>query len=341
MIGVVFLNMGGPDSLESVRPFLYNLFSDREIIVLGPSFLQRPIAWWIAKKRAPKSMAAYEKIGGKSPIASITKEQAKKTEESLIKIGLTALCEPCMRYWHPRTPDVLKSMKEKGIKNIVAISMYPHYSRATTGSSIKECKDLCKELDLHLNIIESYPDHPLYIAALKDTFLEGMNLMLGNRFPPSHPPSEGGGWRGGMELPSDCAVLYSAHNLPKNFIDEGDPYLNDIKKTIALLEKETGIKGHLSFQSKSGPVTWLEPSTDITLKDLADKGKKRILVVPISFVSDHIETLYEIDLLYGAMMKEMGARLFRTPSLNTRPSFIHFLATITYEKIMEAGWQEQ
>jgi ferrochelatase len=328
----MFLNMGGPDSLESVRPFLYNLFSDREIIVLGPSFLQRPIAWWIAKKRAPKSMAAYEKIGGKSPIASITKEQAKKTEESLKKMGLSAVCEPGMRYWNPRTPDVLKSMKEKGIRNIISISMYPHYSRATSGSSIKECKDLCKELDLRLNIIESYPDHPLYIAALKDTFLEGMNLMLGNRFSQPHPP---------LQLPSDCAVLYSAHNLPKSFIDEGDPYLNDIKKTIALLEKETGVKGHLSFQSKSGPVTWLEPTTDISLKDLADKGKKRILVLPISFVSDHIETLYEIDMLYGGMMEKMGARLFRTPSLNTRPSFIHFLSTITYEKIMEAGWQEQ
>jgi ferrochelatase len=250
-------------------------------------------------------------------------------------MGTAVVSEPGMRYWAPRTPDVLKKMKEKGIKNIIAVSMYPHYSRATTGSSIKECKIYCKALGLNLKTIEGYCDHPLYIEALKDAFFEGLTRMLEQHIPRKKV------LKGEFELPSDCAVLYSAHNLPRSFIDEGDPYLKDIKRSITLFEKETGIKGHLAFQSKSGPVTWLEPATDVFLRELAKSGKRRILVMPISFVSDHIETLYELDLLYGEMIKGLGARLIRTPSLNTRSAFIHFLSTVIYEKIMEAGWQGQ
>ena len=315
MTGVCFLNMGGPDSLAAVRPFLYNLFSDRDIIKLGPPFFQKIIAWQIARKRAPKSRKYYELIGGKSPLASITAAQAKEVESLL---GGRVKCAPAMRYWEPRTPNVLKERKAQGIKRVVGLSLYPHYSKATSGSSIKDFLKAASALNLEAYVIASFPDDPGYVQALAETIKEGAAKVKGNEF----------------------VLVYSAHSLPQRFIDEGDPYVEHLKRSIKAVEKITGIQGALCYQSRSGPVQWLEPQTDKFLLNLCSKGVKQIVVVPLSFVSDHVETLYEIDIQYKKMVAERNTVLIRTPSLNVRPGFIRALAEIVSKGLQEAGWQE-
>lgn len=309
MIGVLLLNLGGPDSPDAVKPFLYNLFSDREIIKLGPHFLQKPIASFIALTRSGKTRAMYSLIGGKSPILDITKAQAAALEE-VLNSGHHALNEACyrvyigMRYWHPFIEATLERMHRDGIKDIIALSLYPHYSIATTASSVSRLKAaMASYTGLSLRCITSWYDDQLYIAALVERIKSGLTLFC-----------------------EEPEVLFSAHSLPQNFIDAGDPYLEEIKGTIVAIVKKIKIRFHLSFQSKSGPVKWLEPSTEQMIEDLARRGVKDLLVVPISFVSDHIETLYEIDILYRDLAASFGINLKRTESLNTSPTFIRALA---------------
>ncbi|MEF3167941.1 MAG: ferrochelatase [Deltaproteobacteria bacterium] len=328
MIGVVLLNMGGPDSLSAVRPFLQNLFSDREIIRLGPAFLQPVIAWIISFRRAPKSRAAYEKIGGKSPLADITAAQAHALEKALSQsLGeKTCRCLSGMRYWRPRTPDALAELSRLGVRRVIALSLYPHYSRATNGSSIDDFERAARALGMEYRVIDSYPDDPLYVDALTETVSEGLARLLGR------PWDEHGG------LSEDAVLVYSAHSLPKKMVEEGDPYVQHLERTIAALEACTGVQGVLSFQSRSGPVKWLEPATDRLLHDLLASGKRKFLVLPVSFVSDHIETLYEIDMLFGDMVRAKGGTLVRTPALNTRPRFIEALARLVLKGLTEAKW---
>lgn len=322
--------MGGPDSPDAVRPFLFNLFSDRDIIRLGPGFMQRPIAWFIARKRAPKSRANYEKIGGRTPLLDITRKQASGVQERLIARGFHDVrCLPAMRYWHPRTPRILYDLKEHGIDTVLGVTLYPHYSRATTGSSMKEFIECAEALEMKADVVESYPDHEGYVAALASTVNEAVEkLVSSGRIRPEEASDPSG----------DFALVYSAHSLPRSFIQDGDPYVDHLERTISALESVTGIKGHLCFQSRSGPVQWLEPGTDTMLEELASKhGKKTVLVVPISFVSDHIETLYEIDMLYRDMMLDRGVHLYRTPALNDRPDFLDALADLCEARLSEDG----
>jgi ferrochelatase len=325
------LNLGGPDSLDAVRPFLYNLFSDRDIIKLGPAFLQKPLASFISTTRAGKTRGMYRLIGGKSPILDITKAQAASLEESLNAGPASAeksyRVYVGMRYWHPFIEESVVRMRQDGISDIVALTLYPHYSIATTGSSIitfeKAAMEIyradpaqCRETSgnasytIHcahftLRCITSWYNHPLYIEALEERIRSGFTLF--------------------KEQPE---VLFSAHSLPQKFIDDGDPYLKEIQGTIAAVTKKIDMRWHLSFQSKSGPVKWLEPSTEKMIEELAQRGVKDLLVVPISFVSDHIETLYEIDILYKDMAAGLGINLKRTESLNTSPTFIKALAAL-------------
>jgi len=298
--GVLLLNLGGPEKPADVRPFLYNLFSDRQIIRLGPALLQKPIASFIARKRAPDSIANYNKIGGGSPIGQITNQQATALEEQLHDHGDFTV-RPCMRYWRPRAKQVLGEMKASGVTQIIALPLYPHYSKATTGSSFDDLrltnsKNTC---NLPLKEITSWPIQPAYIKCLASRIIEGLALFN-----------------------ESVQIVYSAHSLPKKFIDEGDPYVEEIKQTIAAVEKLTNKTGKLCYQSRSGPVEWLEPSTPDMLKTLAAQGCKNILMVPIAFVSDHIETLYEIDMLYREQADNLGMRLESTQGLNDDPLFI-------------------
>lgn len=300
--GVVLLNMGGPDRQDDVQPFLYNLFRDREIIRLGPLFLQKPLAWLISRRRAAKSRSNYARIGGGSPLKAITQRQQRALEKALAGDGEFAVTL-AMRYWPPLAETAIAEMLARGVERIILLTLYPHYSKATTGSSLSEFHRQAKRLAPHLPlaIIEAWPEQPDYLQALAESVTEGMKA-----FSPDNKP----------------ILIYSAHSLPVSFIEDGDPYVEHLEKSIAALEKITGISGHLCYQSRSGPVQWLEPSTSATIERLAREGCRNLLVLPISFVSDHIETLYEIDMLFKEKAAALGICLRTCPSLNDRATFI-------------------
>lgn len=302
--------MGGPGRQEDVAPFLLNLFSDREIIRLGPSFLQKPLAWFIARKRAPKSRAMYSRIGGGSPLLSLTERQAAALEEALTEQGDYTVTV-AMRYWPPMAGKALSHLLAEKVDSIIAVSLYPHYSRATTGSSVNHLKKHLQKLapNLPLKIIDAYPDQPEYIKALADSIHAGMGRFNGD----------------------NVQILYSAHSLPVSFIRDGDPYVDHLNRTITALEKLTRLPGKLCFQSKSGPVEWLSPSTPEMLEQQAEAGTKNILMVPISFVSDHLETLYEINILYRNKAEKLGMSLHSTQPLNDHPQFIHCLRQLVLQ----------
>jgi len=309
LIGVVLLNLGGPDSRQAVRPFLYNLFSDRDIIRLGPSYLQKPIAWLISTFRSKKTEEMYSRIGGKSPILDITTAQAEALEKELNKgAGANFKVYIGMRYWHPFITDTIQRISDDGTRHLIVMSLYPHYSKATSGSSITDFKKAVTGRSFNIQYIEQWPAFPPYIDALAELVAHGISRFKGNEFD----------------------LLYSAHSLPQSFIDEGDPYLDHIKTTIDKVNARlsgapyniTELKHHLSFQSKTGPVKWLEPSTEQTIIHLSKGGCKNLVVVPISFVSDHIETLYEIDILYKELAAKHGINLMRCEALNTSEKFI-------------------
>jgi len=310
-IGVILLNMGGPSRLDDVRPFLFNIFSDREIIRLGPPFLQKPIAWYIARKRAPKSMSIYEKIGGGSPIAKITHEQQCALQKRLEDDG-NFVVTTAMRYWKPTTKDALEELTHNNVTKIIALSLYPHYSCATSGSSMNELKrHLLQDTRRELIEITSWPTHKGYLSCLADKILDGLKTF-------GDEPVE---------------LLYSAHSLPVSFINEGDPYVSQLKQTITGVELITGKSGRICYQSRSGPVEWLAPSTPDMINDLAEAGAKNILMVPISFVSDHVETLYEINIQYRELAGTYGIRLESTESLNTDPAFIEVLRDLVLKSL--------
>lgn len=305
---VLLLQMGGPDSIEAVEPFLLNLFSDREIIKIGPAFLQPFIARFICRRRAPKVEGYYEKIGGKSPIRELTEAQAKALEE---RLGSGYRTFVAMRYWKPTTIEALAAIKREGISRIIALSLYPHYSRATTGSSINELKRVLGQAGVSFQVssIDRFYNHPLYIQALTGQIETGLKQFVDR---------------------SRVALVFSAHSLPQSFIDDGDPYLAHIQETVRLVMERLGdVDYHLAFQSRAGPVKWLEPSTEEMMKKLAAQGRKEMLMVPLSFVSDHIETLYEVDIQYAQEAKELGIETFRrSPSLNSSPLFMDCLAEL-------------
>ncbi len=302
--GVVMLNMGGPDTLDDVRPFLFNLFCDREIIRLGPTILQKPLAWLIARRRAPKSKANYAKIGGGSPLKAITLRQAAALQQVLSADG-GYLVTVAMRYWRPTADEAIRTLLRQGIDRVILLPLYPHYSKATSGSSIRDMRLHLEKLapNLPVTVIPHWPSQPSYILALADNIQKGLATC-------SSP---------------ETTIVYSAHSLPVSFIQEGDPYVDHIQATIKAVEKIIGRRGRLCYQSRSGPVEWLSPSTQEMLEQLAAEGCRSILMAPISFVSDHIETLYEIDILFKEQARRLGMELHACEALNTHPVFIQAL----------------
>jgi ferrochelatase len=316
-IAVVLLNLGGPERLEDVEPFLFNLFSDRMIIRLGPAFMQKTIARFIARRRAPKSSRAYARIGGGSPLGKITADQAKALEKELAPSGPFKVAV-AMRYWQPGAKEILTKLHNESIQRIIALPLYPHYSIATTGSSVADLVEASQSFSPPFEIadIRAWPVQPEYINALATTIKRGAELFEEEK----------------------VQVVYSAHSLPVKFIQEGDPYVEHLKLTIQAVESITARPGKLCFQSRSGPVEWLSPSPPDMLEQLAEEGCKNVLMVPISFVSDHVETLYEIDMLYHDMAQGLGIRMERTASLNCMPEFIDALKELVLKKISELQW---
>lgn len=323
-LGVILFNLGGPETLADVRPFLFNLFADPEIVRLPVRQLQRPLAWLIATLRHKKSAGYYAQIGGGSPLRRITDEQAAALRDELQRRGVAAQVYVGMRYWQPFTKNALDQIERDGITDLIALPLYPQFSISTTGSSLK---DFIAQLDrrgglrhIRRHYVTRWHTHESYIAALAVQIAAEIK-----QFPDPDPRR--------------VHLLFSAHSVPQSYIANGDPYLRHIEETITHVTTRLGGLGqaHLSFQSKVGPVKWLEPTTDAKLRELRRQGAEQVLVVPISFVSEHIETLYELDILYKNLAAEIGIPVYRrVPAFNTHPDFIKALADLISEKYMGA-----
>ncbi|EDY37452.1 ferrochelatase [Cyanobium sp. PCC 7001] len=318
-VGVLLLNLGGPERIQDVGPFLYNLFSDPEIIRLPNPALQKPLAWLISSLRAGKSQEAYRSIGGGSPLRRITEQQARELQSTLRQRGIEATSYVAMRYWHPFTESAVADIKADEVDEVVVLPLYPHFSISTSGSSFRELQRL-RQADpafrrLPIRCIRSYYDDPGYIAAMAELIAREIRAC----------PD-----------PSQAHVFFSAHGVPKSYVEEaGDPYQKEIEACAGLImQKLEADLGHanpftLAYQSRVGPVEWLRPYTDEALHALGEEGVKDLVVVPISFVSEHIETLEEIDIEYREIATEAGITNFRrVPALDTSPSFISGLANL-------------
>ncbi|MBI4534643.1 MAG: ferrochelatase [Ignavibacteriae bacterium] len=319
-IGVVLLQLGGPDSLETVEPFLYNLFCDPDIIDLPLAFLfRKALARIISGRRAPKVQEYYRRIGGKSPILKLTMRQARSLEREL-QGKLNANVYISMRYWHPMTDEVVDRLYRDGVERVVLLPLYPHYSKTTTGSSVNEWNRVMSHRGLnHLSVtlVDEYCDHPLYIAAL----VRNINIALN---------------RVAKENRSKVHLVFSAHGTPVKLVRAGDPYQQQIIRTYnAVVEQGVwGLQHHLCYQSKVGPEKWLEPSLEDTIKRLAGEKVSHLIVIPIAFVSDHSETLWEINMESKQEARALGIKYFdMSPALNTNPMFIKALADVVVKKV--------
>ena len=312
---LILLNMGGPDSLAAVKPFLYNLFSDRELIQLpAGALLQKPFAKLLSHFRAKKVVENYRAIGGKSPLLEWTQKQAAGTAQ---RLGENFKPYVIMRYWQPRAEEVLAEIKMAGIETAVVVSMYPHYTGATTGSSVNDFKRAAKKIHptLDFQLIEQWYDWPAYLDALANRINSGLEHY--------HPL-----------LRDEVQILFSAHALPQKFIDRGDPYQQQVVATATEVMQRVGdYAWSIAYQSRSGPVKWMTPGTEEALHGLADDDHHAVLMVPISFVSDHIETLEEIDIQYHNLATSLGLVHFRrAPSLNDGGDFLDAMAALVRDR---------
>ena len=311
-VGIVLFQLGGPDSLANVEPFLRNLFLDPDIIPLGPlNFIRGPLARYIAKKRSVPVAARYAMIGRRSPIAILTERQRSRLVEALLPY-IDPVAVTAMRYWKPLTEDAVNALKAAGrLDELVLLPLYPHYSYATTLSSLKEWRRVYGEpIDtLPERTIEDFYDHPLYIEAL----VQNIGKCL-RQFPDA----------------SRIHLIFSAHGIPMSLVENGDPYPQHVNETVRLVN-ELGSTRYpnwpktqiLCFQSKVGPAKWLEPSFVETLHKLGHEGVKEAMVVPISFVTEHIETLHEINIDGRLDANKAGIERFRMmPAVGDSPAFI-------------------
>jgi protoporphyrin/coproporphyrin ferrochelatase len=317
-LGVLLLNLGGPEQLSDVRPFLFNLFSDPEIIRLPIPALQKPLAWLIATSRAKKSQANYEKIGGGSPLRRITEEQAIAIEQELKSRGTDARVYIGMRYWNPFTEEALEAIRRDGVEDLVILPLYPQFSISTSGSSFRLIDRIWKEKP-HLKpakytVVPSWYEKPGYLQAMAELIDREIEKC----------PN-----------PDTAHVFFSAHGVPVSYVTEGgDPYQQEIENCAAAVMKTLGRSNEytLAYQSKVGPVEWLQPYTEDAIVQLAQQGISDLVVVPISFVSEHIETLEEIDIEYRELAEEAGIHTFnRVPALDTNPTFITAMTDLVLE----------
>jgi len=301
--GVILINLGGPDSLESVEPFLINLFSDPDIFSLP---FQGLLARVIAKLRARSTRKYYELMGGKSPQLEQTLRQAEKLQE---KLGEDYKVVVGMRYWKPYIEDALKTLLEEGVKSITLLPLYPQYSKTTTGSAFNEFRRVSERYRLEgieVYKINSFHDHPLYIEAWVERIRESVKKT------------------------EEYFFLFSAHSLPKKIVEEGDPYQQHTQETVKrIMEHFPDHRYALAYQSRVGFGEWLEPYTDKLMEKLAKEGVKKLLVIPISFVSEHSETLYELDVQYRELAEKLGIEDYvRVKTLQDSPLFIEALADL-------------
>ncbi len=317
-VGVVLFQLGGPDSPEAIEPFLYNLFTDPDIIEFPLARLARPtLARLIASRRARHVREHYAHIGGHSPIRELTERQAAALEKELCQT-MDARCFVAMRYWNPSTADAIRQIRAQRFDQLVLVPLYPQYSKTTTGSSLNEWRrqfDAAPRNGTPVRVIHEFHLHPLYIGALVERINEGLSKFV----LPSAPGTD------------DVHLLFSAHGVPLKEIERGDPYRDQIEATTTLVVATGGWPNphSLCYQSRVGPGRWLQPSLDEALSRISAQGAGRVMVVPISFVTDHVETLHEIDIEARELAAKLGIRQFETmPALNDSPTFIRALADL-------------
>lgn len=314
-VAVILFNLGGPDKPESVKPFLFNLFQDPAIIGLP-----QPFRWMLAKlissRRAPVAQEIYKHIGGKSPLLELTTEQADALEVECKDVG-EVKAFICMRYWHPMSPEVVTNVKEFSPDKIILLPLYPQFSTTTTGSSIKDWLKQARKAGVTAPTVEicCYPRESGWISAQTKLIAETYEKSTRDQKPDDQKPR----------------VLFSAHGLPKKIIEKGDPYQWQVEQTSAAVAQQLNIDGLdwvVCYQSRVGPLEWIGPSTE---DEIARAGKEGtpLIVVPIAFVSEHSETLVELDIEYSELAEEAGVpAYYRVPAVGTHPDFISAIGSL-------------
>jgi ferrochelatase len=307
-LGVVLFQLGGPDSLDAIEPFLYNLFCDPDIIDFPFARIARqPLAKLISTTRAKHVAHHYSEIGGKSPILEFTTRQAVALEAELRR-DLDARVVVAMRYWRPFTAEAIHALEQHAPDEIVLLPLYPQFSKTTTGSSLNEWNRHWKRAEPPVTVIEEFYEDPAYL----DSVVGMVNRTLS-----------------GFANPDDVDMIFSAHSVPVAVIEKGDPYQRQIERTVDLVWQRGGwpCRRHICYQSKVGASKWLTPSMHETVKRMAAEGRRHLLIVPISFVSDHVETLHEIDIEHREQARSLGISDYRmVPGLNDSPAFIQALS---------------
>ncbi len=317
-VAIVLFNLGGPDSLDAIEPFLRNLFTDPAII-RAPAMVRRPLGRWIAERRAPVAREIYAKIGGRSPILEETEAQGRALESVLRRQEVDARTFVAMRCWRPFSADAAKAMAAWNPEKIVLLPLYPQFSTTTTGSSLRDWDGAAARAGLASPdaVICCYPDEPGFIAA--ETAL--VRAALAQR-------------RNGVAY----RILFSAHGLPKSVIARGDPYQKQVEQTASAIARAFGseaVDWRVCYQSRVGPLAWIEPATDAEIRR-AGTERKGVIVVPIAFVSEHSETLVELDIEYAALARGSGVPDYiRVPAVGTRSEFIEGLARLVVDALKE------
>jgi ferrochelatase len=312
-VAIILFNLGGPDSLDAVQPFLRNLFGDPAILRL-PTLIRSPLARFLSSRRTEKARAIYAKIGGSSPILGQTEAQARALEEALSREGGEGhdwRGYVCMRYWHPMSEAVVRSVERFAPDRIVLLPLYPQFSTTTTASSFKEWNDTAR-FTVPTKTIESYPTEPGFIAASVELVRQGL-------------AEAGAGPR---------RVLFSAHGLPERVIKAGDPYQTQVEQTAKAIAARLGeVDWSICYQSRVGPLKWIGPSTDAEIRR-AGADKVAVVVYPLAFVSEHSETLVELDIDYRLLAGEVGIPTYvRVPTVGTHPLFIAGLARLVRDAL--------
>jgi ferrochelatase len=310
-IAIVLFNLGGPDGPEAIRPFLLNLFRDPAILRL-PFFMRLPLAQWIAQRRVKPATANYALLGGKSPLLEETRQQADALERALP--GLDVKCFIAMRYWHPFSDAAVRAVKAWQPDRVLLVPLYPQYSSTTTGSSLTAWRNAAADAGL------AVATTGLCCYYADDRYISAISNQLGNEYAKA---------RATLAPDVKLRVLFSAHGLPEAIIRRGDPYQSQVEYTSAAVVRAWGepdVDWIVCYQSRATPTKWLDPSTDGEIERAA-RDKVAVLVVPIAFVSEHSETLVELDVEYRDLAARLGVPgYFRLPTPSIEPEFIAALA---------------
>ncbi len=316
-LAVVLFNLGGPDSPEAVEPFLRNLFNDPAIIAL-PGILRGPIAYWIATRRAPLAREIYARIGGRSPIVAETEAQARTLETALADANIEAKAFIAMRYWHPRSDETAAAVKAWAPDRIVLLPLYPQHSTTTTASSLADWQRAARKAGL------TVPASRVCCYPWDEGFAAAQAALIAAAIEQQKP---------GV----DYRLLLSAHGLPKRTVLRGDPYQWQVEKTAQAIVDRLGttLDWQVCYQSRVGPLEWIGPATDAEIRRAGQDGKG-LIVAPIAFVSEHSETLVELDIEYAKLAREAGVPDYlRVPAVGTAPGFIAGLAKLVRRALAE------